>query len=323
MSSPTDALPEPSAVTQAQDDAEKRAEIEAEVGIPIGGDPLMPPAEGDSSPPVQFQALGKGAMLFAGAALASKAVSFLMLPFYTRQLTPADYGALELVELSLDLMTIVAGSRLLAGVFRFYYKAKSDADRRAVISTALWTVCLGYAVIGGIALIGAPLIAQYVLGAARYTHLVRLGALSVATSAPTFVPTPYFRAQSRYRLLVTVQLARLAIQVGLNIVLLAVAHLGANAMFLSTITANVCLGSILVFLTVRDVGVRYSPRVAADLYRFGLPLIATQVATYVLTYGDRYFLRRAKTLDAVGPYALAYSFAFLLPTLAQTFSCML
>jgi O-antigen/teichoic acid export membrane protein len=301
------------------DDAAARAEIEAEVGIPIGGDPLMPPAAGEAAPqPVQFQTLGKGAMLFAGAALLSKAVSFLMLPFYTRHLTTADYGALEMVELSLDLMTIVAGSRLLGGVFRFYYKATSDADRRAVISTAIWTVCVGYVVIGGLALLGAPLIARFVLGADRYTGLVRLGALSVATSAPTFVPTPYFRAQSRFRLLVTAQLARLAIQVTLNIALLAGTNLGAESMFLSTIAANLCLGSVMVFLALRDVGLRYAPRVASDLYRFGLPLIATQVATFVLTYGDRYFLRKATTLSNIGPYSLAYQVAFLLPLLAQT-----
>jgi len=296
-----------------------RAEAEAGGSVPVGGDPLMPPGAGEAAPaPVQLQALGKSALLFAGAAFISKAVSFVMLPLYTRYLTPADYGAIELIELSLDVITIAAGSRLLGGVFRFYHKATSDADRRAVISTAIWTVCLGYAIIGCLAFLGAPLIAQYVLGADRYTGLVRLGALSAATSAPTFVPTPHFRLQGRFRVIVGAQLARLAIQVALNIILLTVAHLGVRAMFLSTIAANVCLGSVLVVMTLRDVGARYAPHVAADLYRFGLPLVATQVATFVLTFGDRYFLRKATTLDAVGRYTLAYQFAFLLAMLAQT-----
>jgi O-antigen/teichoic acid export membrane protein len=309
----------PGVVGEISPEAALTAEAEAGGGVPMGGDPLMPAGAGEAAPPpLQLQALGKSALLFAGAAIASKAVSFVMLPLYTRYLSPADYGAIELIELSLDIITIAAGSRLLGGVFRFYYKATSDSDRSAVISTAIWTVCLGYAIIGCLAFFGAPLIARFVLGADRYTGLVRLGALSAATSAPTFVPTPHFRVQGRFRLIVGAQLSRLGIQVALNIVLLTVAHLGARSMFISTIVANVCLGSVLVVMALRDVGVRYAPHVAADLYRFGLPLVATQVATFILTFGDRYFLRKVATLDAVGRYTLAYQFAFLLAMLAQT-----
>jgi O-antigen/teichoic acid export membrane protein len=79
----------------------------------------------------------------------------------------------------------------------------------------------------------------------------------------------------------------------------------------------VFLGTILTVMALRQVGLHYSRRVAADLWRFGVPLIATQGATFVLTFGDRYFLRAVTTLDAVGRYTLAYQFAFLLAVLAQ------
>ena len=74
---------------------------------------------------------------------------------------------------------------------------------------------------------------------------------------------------------------------------------------------------MLLFLALREVGIGYSSRVASDLYRFGLPLIASQVSTFVLTFGDRYFLRRAVTLTVVGLYALSYRFAFSMASLAE------
>lgn len=70
-------------------------------------------------------------------------------------------------------------------------------------------------------------------------------------------------------------------------------------------------------MVLRRVGICYSQRVATDLYRFGMPLVITQVATFALTFGDRYFLRAATTLDAVGRYTVSYQFAFLLATMAQ------
>jgi O-antigen/teichoic acid export membrane protein len=294
--------------------------VESLIQVPVGNDPLMPTGsgEGGAPPPVDFGRLGGHALYFTGASIISGFVSFLMLPLYTRFLTTTDYGAIELVELSLDVLTILAGSRLLGGVLRFYYKARTERDRRAVISTSLWMVCVGYALIGALAFVGAPLIAREVLGSDRYTLLVRLGALAAATSAPTFVPTPLFRIQERFRLLVSVQLVRLAIQVALNVVLLVKFRLGAESMFLSTITANVLTGSVLVVLAVRQVGARYAPSVASDLFRFGVPLVVTHVATFILTFGDRPFLRAAATLAGVGVYSVSYKFAFLLQNLGQS-----
>jgi O-antigen/teichoic acid export membrane protein len=89
-------------------------------------------------------------------------------------------------------------------------------------------------------------------------------------------------------------------------------------MFLSTIAANLCVGTVLVTMALGNVGARYVRSVAGDLYRFGFPLMLTQLATFILTYGDRPFLRIARNLDYVGNYTLAYQFAFLLPFLVQT-----
>ena len=70
-----------------------------------------------------------------GAIPAMIFVSFVMLPVYTRYLRPSQYGAIELIEMSFDLLTMVAGARLHGGVFRYYYKAETETERNAVIST--------------------------------------------------------------------------------------------------------------------------------------------------------------------------------------------
>jgi O-antigen/teichoic acid export membrane protein len=46
--------------------------------------------------------------------------------------------------------------------------------------------------------------------------------------------------------------------------------------------------------------------------------MGTQVATFVLTFGDRYFLNKAGGASVVGIYGLAYQFAFMLVALGYT-----
>jgi O-antigen/teichoic acid export membrane protein len=276
-----------------------------------------PISEGPTPASMGLGSIGRDALMLAGATIVGKAFSFLMLPLYTHYLRPADYGVIELIELTLDMLSIVTGSRLLTGVFRFYHKTQDTQERHAIISTAMITICVTYFVAAVVVFAAAPLVSRLVLGSDQYASLVRIAALSLATSAPVFVPAPFFRLHGRFRPVIVAQLGRLFIQVTLNVLLLSVFHLGARAMFLSSFIANLVVGTTLTVMVLRTVGLHYSRRVAGDLYRFGMPLVLTQVATFVLTFGDRYFLRASTTLDNVGRYTVSYQFAFLLAVMAQ------
>jgi O-antigen/teichoic acid export membrane protein len=278
---------------------------------------VMEPAV-DMPPPFALASLGGFAMMFSLVAVLSKVVSFALLPVYTRYLTPADYGKIELVELSFDVLTMIAGSRLLGGLFRFYYKAETEDERRAVISTGALLICGGYVMVGILAFVGASQIAYLCLGDTKYTSLVRIGSLALASQALGTVPLALLRLQSRMTTAVAVQLGRIAIQVALNVLFLVHFHLGPRAIFLSTLIANLTVGGTTMIVCMWPIGLRYSRAIVIELYRFGGPLIAMQAATFILTFGDRYFLRVATNLSSVGLYTMAYQFAFAFGVLTQT-----
>jgi O-antigen/teichoic acid export membrane protein len=268
--------------------------------------------------PFGLAAVGGFAALFALVALLSKGVSFALLPVYTRYLTPAEYGQIELIELSFDVLTMIAGSRLLGGLFRFYYKSDNEDERRAIISTGSLIICGGYAVVGLAAFIGAPQLAHLCLGDTKYAPLVRIGSLALASQALGTVPLALLRLQARFHIAVAIQVVRLAVQVALNVLFLVHFHLGPRAIFLSTLVANVAVGGTTMVICMLPVGLRYSRAIVVELYRFGFPLIVMQAATFILTFGDRYFLRPATSLTTVGLYAMAYNFAFAFGVLTQT-----
>jgi O-antigen/teichoic acid export membrane protein len=280
----------------------------------------------DAPAPFQLASLGGYSLMFAVVTVLTKAVSFIMLPVYTRYLRPSQYGAIEVIEMSFDLLTMVAGTRLLGGVFRYYYKAETETERNAVISTGSLLICGGYAAVGVIAFIAATPLAAF-LGDTSLSGLVRIGSLALASQSLTSLPPALLRVQGRFRSVVLIQLARLAMQVALNVLFLVHYLMGPNGIFLSTLLANLCVGGVVLVVVLRPVGLHFSRHVAATLYRFGFPLIVVQAATFILTFGDRPFLLHMKPitpsngdtdLTSVGIYAMAYQFAFALSSLAQT-----
>ncbi|RME28056.1 MAG: lipopolysaccharide biosynthesis protein, partial [Candidatus Zixiibacteriota bacterium] len=62
----------------------------------------------------------KQSSVYMAGQLLSRLISFIMLPIYTRFLTPADYGILELLSMTVDIVAMLAGAGISAALLRFY-----------------------------------------------------------------------------------------------------------------------------------------------------------------------------------------------------------
>jgi O-antigen/teichoic acid export membrane protein len=256
--------------------------------------------------------LGRQTALYGIGLLAGRALSFLSLPVYTRLLTPADYGVIQLIEMTFDMLTILAGSRIGHGVFRFYHKAARDEDKKAVLSTALIVLFATYSVIALVAWNSAEALSTLIFGSATYGTAIRIAALSFPWGGMMGVSMGYLRLRDRASTFVALGLLKSLIQLGCVMLLLGVLGWDLTGVFVGTLVANTIVGGGVVLHLLRATGLRFQGSAARDLVRFGLPLVVTQIATFFTTFGDRYFLQDAVGEAAVGLYALAYSFGFLL-----------
>jgi O-antigen/teichoic acid export membrane protein len=244
--------------------------------------------------------------------LISRAVAFVMLPVYTRYLTPGDYGTLQLIGVTFEVISIVAGSRLGAGLFRFYHKTEDPQRRRETVATALVLMVATYAVVTGLTFLLAAPLARLVFGPQNDPTLIRIAAAILGFESLLLVPMAYLQVRERSGLFVAINTGKLVIQLSLNILFVVVMQMGVKGPLYSTLISYVLVGSVVTIMLIRDVGLSVSREAARDLLRFGVPFVATQVGSFICTYGDRFFLARAASLDTVGIYGLAYQFGFLL-----------
>ena len=70
------------------------------------------------------------------------AISFLLLPIYTRVLTPREYGALALLLVFEAVLKIVNRWGLDAAFLRFYYERPSDEQRKTLAGTIVGFIAL-------------------------------------------------------------------------------------------------------------------------------------------------------------------------------------
>src|SRR5665811_2053319 len=73
---------------------------------------------------------------YTAASILSKLIAVALLPLYTRYLTPADYGAAEVLFAAVVAASIVIRLGVIEAVLRFYYKAGEQPARVVATSFA-------------------------------------------------------------------------------------------------------------------------------------------------------------------------------------------
>jgi O-antigen/teichoic acid export membrane protein len=260
----------------------------------------------------------KHTTIYASGVIMARIASFIMLPIYTRFLTPADYGIIELLQMTLDFVAVVLGFQIGGAVFRHYMLYDDPKDKKEVISTALLLVVA--ANLTGILILGfaARPVAGLALGSVDRAGLLRLFSLSLVFGSAAETGFVFIRAEQRPWLFVGYSMLRLVLQLGLNIYFLVFRHLHVEgAVYSAVLSGGLMCGALGVYTWAR-VGLRWSWDKARELITFSWPLMLASIGAYYITFGDRFFLRAFATMAEVGIYSLGYRFAFLLVAVAWT-----
>lgn len=244
--------------------------------------------------------------------VASLAAGFLALPFYSRFLDPAQYGVIELVELSTQTVALAFGFQAIgAALSRLFHDQRSPEAERAVVSTALIATAVVSAAVTGAALAWARPLSVLVFNSADWTGLLRAAFVAMFFGNMAEVALVHERIRDRARFFLMYSLAGLVLGLSLNVLFIGVLGAGVWGFVASKLVVTV-LGCAVLFIRVRrDVGWHCRWAFVPGLVRIGAPLVVSALAYFAVHYSDRFFLSHAVPLAEIGRYALAYRFAFL------------
>jgi O-antigen/teichoic acid export membrane protein len=254
----------------------------------------------------QIGKIGKHGAVYGLGSISSRVVAFFLIPLYTHFLTPADYGVLQLIGITIEVMSVIIGLRLAVTVFRFYYEAEEDNTKKTVVSTALIGVLImGTGLVAPILVI-APWMSSLILEGEQQAWLLRIALISLWFQLPISVVTSYIQVKEKSVFFVSVSLSRLLFSVLLNIYFVAIAKIGVLGILMSTLIVDVIAGSVLIPYCISLNGINLSWSWVKKMLRFSVPLIPGSLASMATHASDRYFIRGYLSLADTGIYSLGY-----------------
>jgi O-antigen/teichoic acid export membrane protein len=262
------------------------------------------------------KSFGKQSAIYAAGIIVGKLASFIMLPVYTRYLTPADYGVLELLSMTIDVIGMIAGVGIGSAVFKFYADAEDAPAKDRVVSTAGVSAVVLAALTAALGLLFAPLLTRLVIGEGTDPLYMRIFFLTYLFQSCEHVPMMLLRAQQQAVRVVTCNVVRLVLNLSLSILFVVHFQMGVLGVLLSGLITGAVMAAALSVYLVRSVGVGFSVDRFRAMVRFGSPMVLWMLGSFVLVFSDRFFLNHYVGTAEVGIYSLAYKFAFMLSALA-------
>ena len=270
-------------------------------------------ANGPNTPGRGF--LGKLLSLLSDSAvygissLLSQVIGFLLLPLYTRYLTPTDQGVIAMVAVVTAFVTPLSRLGLINAIFRRFNLDKSPEARREMLSTALVGVTISSVVCVGTAVILAAPLSQLAVGDASAAGIVVLNLVGAAVATIGTVPLAVLRADRRVKTMAAINVLKLLSVVGTTIVLVVGWQWSVWGVMVGMLVGEVVASTVLIGLTAGQYRHRPSWQTWRSLAAYGLPFVPHQLQALVMTLLGQYAVGNMLGLNEAGLYSTATKFA--------------
>ncbi len=257
--------------------------------------------------------------IYGAGDVAMSIVSLLLLPVYTRYLSPSDYGIIAM------LLTIEAVAKILfrwgvdTAFMRMFYDCADAPARQRLASTIFFFLLAGNGVLVLAGVASAGWLSATLFDTPAHALLIRLVILNTFVVGFYFIPFQVMRIGERSAQFISLVFARSASTLLMRLVLV----IGAGMGVLGVVVADLLVTAVFTVVLSRWFAPLIRPVFSRPLMRealgFGLPRIPHSLSQQVIGVADRYFLNAFGTLRDVGLYSIGASFGLALKLFLSAF----
>ena len=312
--------------------APRRSEPSSDLppALPLGDTELegaVPPgpafADGDgafaSGLGQQLRRLGRHSAIYGIGGLVSRVIAVLLLPLYTRYLTPSDYGQIETLLALTTVMGLILRAGITSAFFRFYFDVEDDDGRLRVLRTSFWFTMGGGTLGLLLLLLFASPIATLLFGDAGAANLVRAAGVALWATVNYEQMTSLFRVEERSVAFVCASLANVFLTIAITLLLVVSLEKGAIGVIVGNFSGTLIVYLALLGYRREQLGLQFDRGLLREMNHFGIPLVPTALFLWVTNFSDRFFLLELADQGEVGLYSVGVRIASAIALLLTAF----
>ncbi len=262
-----------------------------------------------------FRKLAQDSVIYGGADLVTKVLSFFSFPIIAAVLSPKEFGVLELIFTATALLGLVINCGLNSAVQRFYWDDNSSVkpnSKPIIVTSGLMAQIFfsGITIVAGFFVISllVPLIDSRVWPIS-WIALVAAILVMVLSQWSQYILDVIRLHLKPWRFLTLALISRVLVVIAGVIAVLGF-DLGIDGLLAAQASVLLLILPLALWMIRCDFQPTYfSWEWCIKLIRFGYPFIFAGIAYWLLSSMDRWMLASIATVEEVGIYSVAFRFA--------------
>ena len=262
-----------------------------------------------------YKKLFSNTLIFAAGSFCSKLLVLLLVPLYTNAMLPDEFGSVDLISQTANILIPIFTLTLAEAVLRFGLDADSQEEKKKIYSASLFMEIAGLIIMAAF----FPLLSlfDYTSGCLGYLYVY------VWTSSLRQLNSTFVRADERVKLFAVDGIVTTLIMLLLNILFLLTFDMGKEGYLLAIILSDLC-SSVFLFTAAklwRYISVSSFDRsLVKDMLKYSVPLIPTTLLWLVTSISDRFIITLFKGEYWNGINSISYKIPTILTTVYTMFS---
>lgn len=258
-------------------------------------------------------------ILYTIGEVVPRIISFLMMPIFTRFLTPADYGILSYTNSVISFIYIFSTLSLNSYVLRFYFDCKDEIEQRKMLGNIFCFIALVNIFVLVLLNVSGPQIIDVTNISVPWKPYFRLAVFNNFLESFSIIPMVYYRVKQNSKMFVGISLTRCVLQYVITFVMLAVCGFGIMSQYYGRLVVLLPFAMIYISIIIKHGTIILDLKQIKSALKFSLPLLPGAISYLALTSVDRIILERYVSLEIIGIYNIAYTIAMAMNMVIQSF----
>ncbi len=254
----------------------------------------------------------KTSIIYAASQVASILANFLLLPVYTNRLGAVEYGKISTIVAFSGFIGAFLILSIYSGLCRYY---KDVEDKNKLVNSA---INFGYLMSGAVVLIlllvGKPL-AKIAFNFDDGYKILWLVVITMIFSQITDIYLDKYGMEYKALRVSYLTVGRLLIQFMIIIYLVVYQDMGIMGILYGQLTAAVIVYLYILRSEIGNYRLDISKPMLMKMLVFSAGLLPVNIAGWILTVSDRYFINQFIGFEQTGIYSLGYQFGMLINSL--------
>ena len=242
----------------------------------------------------------------------SKGISIILVPFYTRVLTPDDYGIIDILAVFYAIVAVTVPLEITQAVAIFLsddnYSENGDRytnNKIIVSSTAFFLTLFCFSFFLILSLIFSGPVALILLDDNSKVNIYQVASIHMFLTGLFYFVQNQLRWLLRPVKVAIVSITYTILSIALTIYFILISNFGVIGVFWAYVI-SAFIGFILGFYYSRDCyKFVFSFRKLKDMLKFSYPLVPSSVGVFFLNYTQRIIIKGIMTLGDLGLFGIA------------------